>query len=259
MKMKKLTPSRVVSIVICIMAAAIFCSCSSVKTMEKYKHSGFLSDYSKLKPSQIDSNAEIWEKHGFSLKNYNKIILDRIMIWYRGDADYKGIDPDKLKILTDYFHDMIAKNLGNAYPLTDKPGPDVLRIRVAITELVPTKPLISVIVLVTPYVTIADILSSTASKGGIGSSPYVGDAAIECEFLDSTTNEQLLVFVDRKIGKKYNLDIKNGPVNTVETAATSYAYSYTTWEYTKKAFDFWAETLRKRLDEAHGVKESNTK
>jgi len=230
-------------------------SCSSFKTMENYKYSGFLSDYKKLKPSKIDSSAEIWEKPGFSLKNYNKIILDRILIWYSGDADYKGIDPDKLKILTDYFHDTIEKNLGDAYPLTDKPGPDVLRIRVAITELVPTKPLISVIVLVTPYVTIADILSSTASKGGIGSSPYVGDAAIECEFMDSVTSEQLLAFVDRKIGKKYNLDIKDGPVNAVETAATSYAYSYTTWEYTKKAFDFWAQTLRKRLDEAHGVKE----
>jgi len=71
--------------------------------------------------------------------------------------------------------------------------------------------------------------------------------------LDRTTNEQLLAFVDRKIGKKYNVDLKEGPVNAVETAAESYAYSYTTWKYTKEAFDFWAQTLRKRLDEAHRV------
>jgi hypothetical protein len=129
----------------------------------------------------------------------------------------------------------------------------VLRIRVAITELVPTKPLVSVIVLVTPYVTIADILSSSVSKGGIGSSPYVGDAAIECEFLDSRTNEQLAAFVDRKIGKKYNVDFKEGAVDAATTAATSYAYSYMTWKYTKEAFDFWAKLLRQKLDEAHGV------
>jgi hypothetical protein len=250
---------RVARVFIFMSLLMLICSCSSLKTMESYKHTGFLSDYKKLKPSKIDPEAEIWTKPGFSLKNYNKIILDRILIWYRGDIDYKGIDPDKLKILTDYFHNAITKNLGDAYPLTDNPGPDVLRIRVAITELVPTKPMISVIVLVTPYVTIADILSSTASKGGIGSSPYVGDAAIECEFLDSITNEQLLAFVDRKIGKKYNVDLKEGPVNAVETAAESYAYSYTTWKYTKEAFDFWAQALRKRLDEAHGVQTGNIK
>ena len=33
---------------------------------------------------------------------------------------------------------------------------------------------------------------------------------------------------------------------------TSYLDAYAKWEDTKKAMDYWAELLRKRLDETHG-------
>lgn len=237
-----------------IMAFAIMSlgACSSMKIMHGYKDAGFLSDYSKLQPDPDNNGAEIWIKPGFKLKNYNKILLDSITVWYKDNAEYKGIDPSRLKILTDYLHEAIVKALGTDYPVVNEPGPSVLRIRIAITELVPTKPEISVIVLVLPYVTLADLLASTTTKGGFGSSPYVGDAAIEAEFLDSVTNEELVAYVDRRIGKKYDYDFHRGPVKFVTQAAVSYAEAYTTWGYTKEAFDYWAKELRKRLDEAHG-------
>jgi len=239
-------------IVIMIFTVMSLGGCSSMKIMHSYKDAGFLNDYSKLRPDPDNSGAEIWIKPGFKLKNYDKILLDSITVWYNDKSAYKGIDPSRLRILTDYLRDAIVKALGTAYPVVTEPGPDVLRIRIAITELVPTKPEISVVVLVLPYVTLADLLASTTTKGGFGSSPYVGDAAIEAEFLDSVTNEAVVEYVDRRIGKKYDYNFHRGPEKFVTQAVVSYAEAYTTWSYTKEAFDYWALELRRRLDEAHG-------
>lgn len=239
-------------VIIATFAAIFLGACNSMKLMSSYKDSGFLSDYSKLKPDPDNSGAEIWIKPGFRLKNYDKILLDNIVVWYKDKAAYKGINASKLKILTDYLHTAIIKALGADYPVVTEPGPGVLRIRIAITELVPTKPEISVVVLVLPYATIADLLASTTTKGGFGSSPYVGDAAIESEFLDSVTNERLVAYVDRRIGKKYDYDFRRGPVTFVSQAAVSYVEAYTFWSYTREAFDYWAMELKVRLDKAHG-------
>ncbi|MDD5677948.1 MAG: DUF3313 domain-containing protein [Kiritimatiellae bacterium] len=227
-------------------------ACNSMKLMSTYKDAGFLGDYSNLRPDPDHCDAAIWIKPGFSLKNYDKILLDNIIVWYRDKSDYKGVDASRLKILTDYFHAAITHALGADYPVVTEPGPGVLRIRVAITEMVPTKPSMSVVVLVLPYATIADLAASMTTQGGFGSSPYVGDAAIESEFLDSVTSERVVAYVDRRIGKKYDYDFHRGPVKFVSQAAVSYVEAYTFWSYTKEAFDYWARELRTRLDKAHG-------
>lgn len=240
------------------MCAFAFLGGCGAKVLSEYKHAGFLSDYSLLKPAPDKSGAEVYFKPEFNLKNYDRVLMDRVIVWYKDDAEYKGIDPTELKALTDYFYEAVVKQLGTDYPVVNEPGPGVLRIRTAITELVPTKRLASVVVLVLPYATIADLASGLVTKGGAGSSPYIGDAAIEAEFLDSVTNEQLGAYVERRIGKKYNIDMSDGAGSAVAKGFSSYGKAYTTWGYAKDAFDYWARKLRKRLDEAHGKGKPNT-
>ncbi|MBA4417397.1 MAG: hypothetical protein C0392_05750 [Syntrophus sp. (in: bacteria)] len=56
-------------------------------------------------------------------------------------------------------------------------------------------------------------------QGGVESSPYVGDSAIEVEFLDGQTNEQVAAYVERRIGKKNNVDLSEGPENAAVKGA----------------------------------------
>ena len=210
-------------------------------------HTGFLSDYSKLKSEGDDSKIYIAKDVDFS--KYDKILLDRITVWYKGDAKYKGIDPTKLKALTDYFHDAIVKALGDAYPVVDTPGPDVLRVRIALTDIVPTKPEITVAMAVIPYATAADVVMG----GKSGHSPYLGETAMEGELLDSVTHKQLGAYVDRKLGKKYHYDLSKG-TKGIEAGAEGYVDAYSTWGYAKAAFDAWAKGFRERLDAMRGVK-----
>lgn len=223
--------------------ALMMAGCASKKSAE-YQRSGFLSDYSMLTDDPEGTDADIYLKPGVDFSKYNRVLIDRVKVFIKDDADYKGIDPTELKALTDYFHEAFVRELGDAYPVVTEPGPDVLRLRLAITELVPTKPEMSVVTLVVPYATVADL----AAGGASGKSPYLGYAAIEGELIDSVSNEQLGAYVERKLAKKYN--VTGGAKKYVD----SYVGSYSTWAYVKDAFDYWAKKLRMRMDEWHGIK-----
>ncbi len=233
-----------------LLCGALSAGCASTPAGDKSMQTGFLNDYAKLEPDTLDPDARIYLKPGVDWKKYDKIMLDRIQIWLKDDADYKGIDPAQLKMLTDYFQQAIVKALAPTYPVVTQAGPDVLRVRVAITDLIPTKPEFSVATLVIPFGSAADIALGAAAGG----TPYLGQTAIEAEFLDSRTNQVLAAYVDREIGKKYDIDLSQGVVSGVEKGVSSYTGAYSTWAYAEAAFDAWANRLRQRLDEAHGRK-----
>lgn len=218
-----------------------------------YQYSGFLKDYSLLQPDEDGSGALRYRNSNVDIKKYKKVLFERVQIGIKGDAEYKNIDPTELKALTDYFQEAVKRELGTAYPIVDEPGPDVLRVRSAITELVPTKAGYSVVALVIPYATIADLAAGKASKGGAGSSPYLGEAAIEAEGLDGITGDVVFAYVERRIGKKYDVDMSKGAGQAVVHGYGEYFKSFTTWGYAKGAMDYWAKKFRARLDEIHGV------
>ncbi len=176
---------------------------------------------------------------------YKKLLIDRIKVWYKDDSDYKGIDPDDLKALTDYFHQAIVKAVGDDYKVVNEPGPDVLRVRIAVTDLVPNKPEASVVTLVVPFAWVADAGTGVA-KGETGSTSFTGEATIEMEAMDSVSSQQVGAYIDREVGKKYNW------TEGVGEGVSSYMKAYSKWDYTKKSMDIWAQRLKKALDELEG-------
>jgi hypothetical protein len=213
---------------------------------DDYKAVGFLSDYSKISKTANDDGSYEYKDTTVDYGKYNKLLVDRIKVFFKDDSDYKGIDPDELKVLTDYFYEAVNKEVGDAYPMVTEPGPDVLRLRVAVTDLVPNKPEASVATLVIPFSWVADAGSGVV-KGDAGSTVFTGHASIEVEALDSDSSQQLVAFIETEPGKKYNWT--SGVIKGVK----SYAKAYSKWAYTKQAMDSWAHLLRVRLDAAHGV------
>jgi hypothetical protein len=209
-----------------------------------YRAKGFLTDYSKLRPSTKEEGAYGYRDPGADLGQYNKLLVDRIKVWFKADSDYKGIDPDELKMLTDYFYEAIEKAMGDAYPMVAEAGPEVLRLRIALTDVVPNKPQASVVSLAVPFAWVADAGSGVA-KGEAGSTAFTGEATVELEALDSTTGQQLAAYIETEVGKKYQW------TKGINEGVSSYLDAYSKWDYTKKAIDQWAQLIRQRLDEAH--------
>jgi len=219
---------RLVLAVVLTLSCAFGAGCSQAEV----RYSGFLDDYSKLRPAPSGGLAMSYRKPGVDFSKYNQIILDPILVWYSAGANFKGISPDDLKAMTDYLTQAITKAVSGAYPVVTRPGPGVLRVRLAITDLQPTKPTLNTITSLTPA---GLVLGSAAGEAGYVPTG-VGEAGIEAEFLDATTNQQVAMFVDRRVGKKY--DVVQGA---------------TTWGQIQGAFDAWAKLFRERLDEAHGI------
>ncbi len=212
----------------------------------EYKTKDFLSDYSKLKLRAGTENTYAYEDPETKFSRYKKLMVERIKVWLKEDAEYKGIDPAEIKDLTDYFHKAIVDALGDKYPVVREPGPDVLRLRIAMTDLVPNKPSASVVTLVVPFLWVAEAGTGVA-KGDTGSTPFVGEVTIELEALDSQSNRQVAAYIERRIGLKYHWN------KGVGTAMSDYLKAYSTWDYTKQAMDHWAQAIRRHMDKTHGV------
>jgi len=211
-------------------------------TLGGYKAKDFLSDYSKLAPVEGDKNAYRYIDPAVDFSKYQKLLIDRIKVWYKDDSDYKGIDPDDLKALTDYFHQAIVKAVGSDYTVVNEAGPDVLRVRIAVTDLVPNKPEASVVSLVVPFAWVADA-GSGAAKGETGSTAFSGEATIEMEAVDSVSSQQVGAYIDKEVGKKYQWS------KGVSEGVNSYMGAYSKWTYTQKAMDAWAQRLKETLDQ----------
>ena len=245
MNLRKLLPA---------LAMVTYCALPLVGTAESaadapafgdYQAKGFLIDYSKLRPSTNEEGAYGYRDPAADLGQYNKLLVDRIKVWFKADSEYTGIDPDELKMLTDYFYEAIEKAVGDAYPMVAEAGPDVLRLRIALTDVVPNKPEASVTSLIVPFMWVGEAGVGAATKEA-GATPFTGEATIELEALDSVSGKQLAAYIETEVGKKYQW------TKGVSEGVTSYVKAYSKWDYTKKAIDQWAQLIRQRLDEAHG-------
>jgi hypothetical protein len=211
------------------MALLVFTACAvSFVHGGEDKFSGFLGDYSALQPGPVGGAKYRYVKPGVDFKKYTKVMLDSVIFFFADDSKYKGIDPNDLKELADVFNQEAVKALGDAYPVVADPGPDVIRIRVAVTKLEPSSPGRSVVSSVIPV----GIAVSLVKKAATGSWTGAGKTGMEIEVLDSMSNERIAAGVDERPGGKTS--------------------SFSKWGSAKEAFGYWAKRLRTVLDRIHG-------
>ena len=187
----------------------------------KVGHSGFLGDYSQFKPHPDVKGAMLYEHPSRSLKQYNKFIIDPVVVHFAPDAKETAIDPDELKELTDYFEEQLVKGLSESghYQVVSAPGPGVLRLRIAITGIEKTTPIANI--------------HPAMKMSGMG----LGGAAMEAEAVDSVSGDRVAAVVDAQSGGRMGL-----------TAG------WTKYGHAKQVMNGWVERFVKRLDKAHGYK-----
>lgn len=207
-------------------ALLVGCAAGGMKEVTK---TGFLGDYSMLQPGGEDRAALVYVKPGVDFKPYDKIMFERVLVSLADSAEHKEIDPALVAELAEHYQNALMKAVESGYQIVDKPGLDVLRVRVVITGVKPSNPVSNTMSTIIPI----GIAVSGAAKAVSGDNLGTGEAATEIEVVDSVTGERLAAAVDRRQGGKMAFRGK--------------------WEDTKKAFDHWAKRFRERLDEARGV------
>jgi hypothetical protein len=208
-----------------LLAGALFLAGCAAGGMKDVNKSGFIGDYASLQPGGDDRSALVYIKPGADFKPYNKLMFERVVVLLSDNAEYRAVDPATLKELTDYYQNALFNAVKDGYEIVDQPGPGVLRIRVAITQVKPSNPTANTLSTIVPV----GMVVSGATKAVSGDNLGTGEAATEIELLDSVSGERLAAAVDRRQGGK---GVFRGK-----------------WEDTKEAFDFWAKRFRQRLDE----------
>jgi hypothetical protein len=193
-----------------LVAVVVLAGCASTPP----PRSGFLVDYPDLKPDPGNPQLLWWEKPDFDWKRYHKLMIDPVVMYYDPKAKNQEIRPDDLNRLADAFRDVVIAELGNSYPVVNTPGRDVLRVRAAITEIIPASLAVNVVTTLVAFVPLD-----------------MGGAAIEAEFIDSMTNERVAAMVERKLGTPF--DLKSG---------------FTSLGHARASFKSWAAELKRALE-----------
>jgi hypothetical protein len=195
------------------------------------KQSGFLGNYySNLGPGPEGGAKYRWLKPGVDFGKYNRLMIDSVVFYYAPDSEDMGIDGEQMKELTDAFNTELVTVLKDTYPIVAEPGPDVARLRIALTNVKKSKPVVSAVTSIVPV----GIGISVIKKGAGGS--WSGSGATSAEFmaLDSTTNDVIAVAEDEQTAGYFERFSRLGSA--------------------KDAFKYWAERIKLFMDEAHGVK-----
>jgi hypothetical protein len=200
---------------------------------ESREVSGFLGDYSGLYPDPKNGDLLVYEKNKDVLKNYRKFILDPVTVYLLPGAQDRGIDPDDLDRLARYFTDAITDELiGGGYEIVTDPGPGVLELQIAITNVEPTGGKKNAAL---KAGTTAASVTVAPGVGLLVPRLSVGKIGVEGEMIDSVSGERMVAFVTGKGGRRWFSGFN----------------AYKKWGDIEAAFRTWAKNFRKRLDQLH--------
>jgi hypothetical protein len=186
---------------------------------------GFLGEYAqKMVPGPKDGVKMRWLKPGVDFGKYNKVMLDSVIFFIAKDSDFKGMDPQEMKELADTFNLQIINALKDKYPIVSEPGPDVLRLRLAVTDIKSSKPGVSAISSVMPV----GLGISIIKKGASGAWSGAGATSAESMVLDSLTNDVIAVARDDR--------------------SAAFAERFSKWGSAEEAFKFWGERIKMFMD-----------
>jgi hypothetical protein len=206
---------------------------SKPQEAESKKVSGFLGDYSGLYPDSKNGDLLIYEKNKDVLKNYRKFIIDPVTVYLLPEAQDRGIDADDLDRLARYFTDAITDELiGGGYEVVTEPGPGVLDLQFAITNVEPTGGKKNA------ALTAGATAASVAIVPGVGllvPRLSVGKVGIEGQMVDSVSGERMVAFVTNKSGRRWFSGLD----------------AFKKWGDIQSACRSWAKGFRKRIDQWH--------
>ncbi|MGH7244622.1 MAG: DUF3313 domain-containing protein [Phycisphaerales bacterium] len=146
-----------------------------INTLPAPRHSGLISDYSRLKPSAEFPGTLVWNSG--KLGQYKRFIVDPVMVV--PSESTRGVpitEAEKQRLAADFRYELVDI-LQATYPVITVPAPKTARVKTAITEVARTAG---------PH--------STWFR-------WEGGASAEMEIVDSITNEPLASAVDSTLVK----------------------------------------------------------
>ena len=185
------------------------------------------ADYAKLRENPDLKGGLGWRNPTFKPAAYSAMHVEPVVLWHGQDmAKKSGLKMEELDLLATYFHDVLARVPdGKAMKLADRPGPGVISVKAAVTGVEASSPVSNALTSVVPV----GILVSAGMQVATGQAVGVGKCAVEVRFVDSVSGEDIAMFAETKVGKKYD------------------SAGFTKTGQTEEAMNEWAALLKERI------------
>jgi hypothetical protein len=162
--------------------------------------SGFLGDYSSLKPSKQRDAETVYafsDPATSNLSSYDSIIIDPVSFW-RGNKSGNQISEKNAQFLVDQFYYFLLNEIGQDLRIVSLPGPNTLRLQIAVTNPEHANQSIHTFTSVgTPARIISEAPELVASKASA-----VEALGLEAKLSNALTGEVYYMVVDRGFGRK---------------------------------------------------------
>ena len=203
--------------------------CATTYQANKVETTGFLGDYFRLQEGKSDQALLVYHNPDMLqlCKKYTKVMLDPVTIWVNDEYSIKDVPEEDQQQLADFLYQSVKEALSEDYEFVTYPGPDVMRIRSAITEAEGSWVVLDTLTSIHP----GTVVISRLTQMAVGSGSFVSKTAIEFSIEDSLSRETLVEGVDRRAGGK------------------NWVKKFNSWGKVEASYDYWAEKLQKRLAE----------
>ena len=135
-----------------------------------------------------------WTSPKFKQGKYKKLIVDNV-VFYPGAKPTKQISKEVLIEMREYTNKAVRREVGKVVPITSQPGPNVLRLRTAMTGVATSAKEMAGY----EYIPVAAIVAGvTTATGARDREAFI---MLEAEVLDSMTGERLIMAVRKRKGK----------------------------------------------------------
>lgn len=217
-----------------VLVALVFLLCACASTGNNTATTDFNSadhflgaDYARLQENPNLQGGRGWRSEAFKPADYTAMYIEPVVLWRAEEmARESGLKMEDLDVLATYFQDVLKRVPdGKGLKLAAKPGPGVIGVQAAVTGVEASNPVSNALTSVVPV----GILFSLGKKAMTGQAAGVGKCAIEMRFIDSVSGDNLAMFADTKVGKKY------------DTAG------FTKTGQSEEAMDEWAALLKERI------------
>jgi hypothetical protein len=203
-----------------VVAGMLLAGCAG-KTIKPEEQSGYLKDYSDLTETK-DSKGEAFYRYvspKFTPSNYHAVILESVEFYPKPEPT-EQLSQETMNQIRDYLNQSLRQIAGDRVQLTNKPGPGVARLHVAITAVAGEKKGLKV------YQFVPAAFVATMVVRGVSGTPEEARLVLEVQAVDSVSGETLL---------------KSVRIGTGETLKKVEGQRVVTLEAVKPLIDRWAE------------------
>jgi hypothetical protein len=213
------------ALVVVLALSAVLVGCATTRATRGAEPQGFLGDYSQLREGEGDEAQLVYINRLVNFSKYNAVIIDSVTFWETGES--KLSKEDKQALTDELYLSLDTKLKERGFATVERPGPNVLRLRAAITEARGAKVVANAVTSIVPQTRLITTLGGMATDKAV----LVGKAGIEVELQDSLSGQRVAAGVDERVGTK-----------TIRGA-------FGEWKHVTEAFDYWAGRIAKRLEE----------